>query len=573
MPSDRAKERFHVVLIKPSRYDDDGYVVRWWRGVITSNSLACMHALTLDACENRGLGDLIEPVIHVYDETVQKVPVRKLAREFNRAGEKSIICMTGVQTNQFDRAVDLAREFKREGLKTMIGGFHVSGVIEMLPDLGCGLKEALDEGITLVAGEVENRWQELLRAAFEDRLEPLYNFVNDKPPLQTTPGPVLPEGTVDRFFGRQTSFDAGRGCPFHCSFCTIINIQGNTMRGRNADDIEKIVRHNYRRGYHHMFITDDNFARHPEWESIADRLIALKEKEKIHLSLMIQTDTAAHRIPGFIEKMTKAGVRRVFIGLESVNPDNLRASGKYQNQLNSFRVMLQKWRDNGAVTIAGYIIGFPGDTVASIARDVEFLKRELPLDLVEFFVMTPLPGSKDHQKLYLEKFPMSPDNNLYDTMHSVVEHPNMTQAELMTAYQEAWKSFLSREHCRTLLLRRKGPRRRILFSMLIWFRSSLFLDNMHPLMGGFLRRKGRKDRRPGLPVEPFLPYYAKRIFALAFYVTGLLGIIIELWLSKREADKPSSESYMDIAITPEPVKTLPPKASSPVTAAQASSGT
>ena len=550
-------ERFHVILIKPSKYDDAGYVIRWWRAMITSNSLACVNALIEEVRDRRPLGPEVEIVTHVFDETVQKIPVRKLSRQIQRSGHRALVCLVGVQSNQFPRAVDLAREFKKEGLASMIGGFHVSGCLEMLPELTPEIKEALDEGITLVAGETELRWKELLQAAYENRLKPLYNFLQDKPPLEGVPGPLLSRRHLQHFINAQTSLDAGRGCPFHCSFCTIINVQGNTMRGRNAADIERLVRLNHAQGLKHIFITDDNFARHPHWEKIADRLIDLKEKEGLRSSLKIQTDTMAHKIPRFIEKLTHAGCRRVFIGLESVNPENLRAAGKYQNQLKEYRRMLQAWRDHGALTYAGYILGFPGDTYESIMRDVEYLKREIPLDLAEFFLWTPLPGSKDHQKYYREGIPMARDMNLYDTTHPCMEHPKMSAEELTRAYRDAWKSFYGKEHVLTLLKRRKGPRRRILFHSLIWFRSTMFLENIHPLLGGFFRLKGRKTRRPGFPIESFLSYYWRRTQEILAYAWGLAWLFLETWRLAREASFPENENYLDIAISPEPISRAP----------------
>ena len=73
--------------------------------------------------------------------------------------------------------------------------------------------------------------------------------------------------------------------------------------------------------------------------------------------------------------------------------------------------MLQKWRDHGAITYAGYILGFPADTKESIARDIEIIKRELPLDILEFFFLTPLPGSEDHKVLLQKSIWMDPDMN------------------------------------------------------------------------------------------------------------------------------------------------------------------
>jgi len=551
MKTRQRKKKFHIILIKPSKYDDDGYVIRWLRGVITSNSLACLYALTKGVCAQGILGDDVEPVIYCLDETVQKIRVKQLSRNILSAGDKGIACMVGVQTNQFARALDLSLEFKARGIPSMIGGFHVSGCLEMLPDYPPEIREAMDAGITLVGGEVEGKWGDLLEDAYKGQLKNIYNFINDKPCLTGVPGPELARDTALCFLNRQTSFDAGRGCPFHCSFCTIINIQGNFMRGRNADDIEKLVRHNFAHGGKHIFITDDNFARHKEWEIIADRLIDLKENQGIRCSLMIQTDTVAHKIPRFIEKMTRAGVRRVFIGMESVNPENLRATGKFHNQIKEYRRMLQSWRDHGALTYAGYIIGFPGDTYESIMRDVEFLKNEIPLDLAEFFILTPLPGSKDHQKYYLEKVPLEPDTNRYDTMHVCMQHPKMTKQEWLNAYRDAWKSFYSFEHMQTLLLRRKGPRRRLLFSSLVWFYVSLFLSDTHPLLGGFFRMKERKNRRRGMPHEAFISFYLKRVWEHVIYTGSLLKALWDIWQLLRRANRPENADYTDSAITPQ----------------------
>jgi radical SAM superfamily enzyme YgiQ (UPF0313 family) len=100
---------------------------------------------------------------------------------------------------------------------------------------------------------------------------------------------------------------------------------------------------------------------------------------------MIQVDTLCHKIENFVEKAKRAGVTRVFIGLENINPDSLKQSKKTQNQITEYRSMLQAWHRAGALTYAGYILGFPGDTPASIERDIGIIQRELPIDLLEFF--------------------------------------------------------------------------------------------------------------------------------------------------------------------------------------------
>jgi radical SAM superfamily enzyme YgiQ (UPF0313 family) len=118
----------------------------------------------------------------------------------------------------------------------------------MLQDLPAELKEPLALGITLFAGEAEGRLDKIFRAAYEGRLQPLYNFMNDMPDLRDRPLAFLPRRYVERYAGKLGSFDAGRGCPYSCSFCSIINVQARKSRYRTADDIEQLIRASYAQG-------------------------------------------------------------------------------------------------------------------------------------------------------------------------------------------------------------------------------------------------------------------------------------------------------------------------------------
>ena len=305
-----------------------------------------------------------------------------------------MVGIVGVQSNQFPRALDIARKLRLAGIQVCIGGFHVSGCLAMLPEMPDDLKQALDLGISLFAGEAEGRLDAVLRDALAGRLQPLYNFMDDLPGLEGMPPPMLPALRIERTGGRLTSFDAGRGCPFQCSFCTIINVQGRKSRFRSPDDIEAIIRSNLAQGIDHFFITDDNLARNKNWEAIFDRLIRLREQEGLFFRFVVQVDTLCHKIPNFITKAARAGVTRVFLGLESINPDSLVGAKKRQNRISEYRKMLLEWKQVGCFTYAGYILGFPTDTPETIVRDIKIIQRELPLDLLEFFCLTPLPGSR-----------------------------------------------------------------------------------------------------------------------------------------------------------------------------------
>jgi len=502
-----AQRRFQFVLIKPSHYDDDGYVIRWWRSIIPSNSLAALYSIGEDAAARGALGPDVAVDIEAIDETNTRVDVPGLLRRFRAHGGFGLVALVGVQSNQFPRALDIARPFRDAGVAVAIGGFHVSGVISMIDGHALGLETCREMGIAVFAGEVEGRLEELLQDAATGRLAPVYDFMNDLPSISETPVPFLPKRYVTRTYGLSSSFDAGRGCPYQCSFCTIINVQGRRSRHRSADDVERLVRLNWSHGIHKFFVTDDNFARNKNWEAIFDRLSSLRDKDGIPLGLMIQVDTLCHKIPRFIEKAKRAGVTRVFIGLESINPDTLLAAKKRQNKIAEYRKMMLAWKAHGVITLAGYILGFPADSPDSIRRDIAIIQRELPIDILEFFCLTPLPGSEDHQKLWRQCVAMDPDLNKYDVEHVCTAHPKMSQNEWEAIYREAWLLYYSNDHMRTLLRRAAATGLPIgsLLKLLVSFATAVPIENVHPLQAGLVRLKHPGERRPGLPrLNPWL---------------------------------------------------------------------
>src|SRR5437764_4592754 len=411
-----AAKRFCLILVKPSHYDDDGYVIQWFRSTIPSNSLAAVYGLARDCAQRHVLGDDVAIEIHPFDETNTRIRPERLARMIEEAGA-GMVMMIGVQSNQFPHALDLARPLRERGIQVGIGGFHASGILSMMGGNDADLHKAKAMGVMIFAGEAEGRMELVLKDAFENNLKPLYNFMADLPNIEGEPLPLIPAIRAARTAGAVTSFDAGRGCPFQCSFCTIINVQGRKSRRRSPDDVERLIRENVAQGLNRFFITDDNFARNKDWEKILDRLIHLRLKEGLKLSFLIQVDTLCHKLPNFIDKCRAAGVKRVYIGLENINPDSLAGAHKRQNKITEYRKMLQAWKDARIITYCGYITGFPNDTVESIKRDVEIVKKELPLDILEFFYLTPLPGSEEPEKLVQAGVAVDPDMNKYDLNH------------------------------------------------------------------------------------------------------------------------------------------------------------
>ena len=550
------KRTFRIILVKPSHYDDDGYVIQWRLSTIPSNSLASVYGLLAACAEEKALGPDVDIEIEAYDECNKIIDVKAMASGSRPAGG-GFIGLVGVQSNQFPRALDLAREFRALDVPVVIGGFHVSGCISMLPELPPDLKEAQALGVTLYAGEGEGRMADLLRDIDAGQAKPVYNYLHDMPSMEAAAIPVLPKQVIGRIVGHHACFDAGRGCPFQCSFCTIINVQGRKSRYRTADDVEAIVRANYAQGINHYFVTDDNFARNRNWELILDRLIDLRENKGIPIKLILQVDTLCHRIPGFIEKAARAGCNQVFVGLESINPESLQGAKKRQNKIWEYRVMLQAWRKQKVMTWAGLIIGFPTDTPELIARDIEIIKKELPLDILEFFFLTPLPGSEDHKVLYHKGVAMDPDMNKYDLEHVTTGHPRMSPDQWDKAYRDAYKRYYTDEHVETILKRAAatGLRMNKVADVMTAFSSAARIEGVHPLQCGIVRRKVRTSRRHGMPIVNPLIFYPVRAVEFVSVVAQWLTVGWRYHrIKKRVIEDPASKTYVDDATRPTTVE-------------------
>ncbi len=533
------RKQLLVVLIKPSKYDDEGYVIRHFRGVLPSNTLACLSGLTRDLAKRELFGSDIELKVEIFDDTVEKIPVKKIIRSNRLPDRKTVVALAGVQSNQFPRAADLARKFRAGGLQVLIGGFHVSGMLALAPIITPEIQDLIDIGVSVVKGEVEETWGDILRDAWGNCLKPIYDFLGCKPDLYRQPIPIIERKYLRRFitsnFG---TIDCSRGCPFNCSFCSIINVQGREMRARSPELLAQTLRENYRT--HHInfyFFTDDNFARNSCWHEIFSMLVKLREDEHIPIQFMIQVDTQSHRIPEFISLAARAGCSQVFIGMESINPKNLKAAGKMQNNVQDYRDLVAAWHNAKIATHVAYIFGFPFDTPESIRDDVRRLQEELGVEQASFFMLTPVPGSRDHARMAEAGEPMDPDLNNYDSFHETIRHPNFAPGELSKSYRNAWNDFYSFNYMREVLTRANVENYWSIFCNFIWYRNSALIEKGHPMIHGFFRLKDRKDRRFGFAVESRARHFSRRWRDFRDLIRSWTSLVLEmeeLWLQTRK---------------------------------------
>lgn len=224
---------------------------------------------------------------------------------------------------------------------------------------------------------------------------------------------------------------------------------------------------------------------------------------------------------------------------------------KRQNKIWEYREMLLAWRKQKVMTWAGYILGFPTDTPQSIARDIEIIKHELPIDVLEFFFLTPLPGSEDHKNLYKRGVAMDPDMNKYDLEHYTTAHARMSREEWEGVYRDAWKRYYTDEHVATIFSRSiaSGFKPRKIVDVMTAFAGGNRIEGVHPLQLGIARRKVRTQRRSGMKLESPLIFYPRRVVEL--------GLALVRWLSlmhrydrmmRRIIKQQAAQAYVDKAL-------------------------
>lgn len=530
--------RVVVILIKPAHYDPDGFVYRFRRGVLPSNSLAAMHTLTAQALAGIVPAG-VRTELYVLEDGVQRHArqLQRLARRFPEPGTRLIVGLVAVQTAQFPRACDLISQWQSRGAACVIGGFHVSGSIAALhdgiadsrrPGIPCPgtmppeIQQLLDRGVVVFHGEAENLWPQVLRDLLHATPQPLYR--GGQPPLHNAPLPDYPSGYFQGSFATAIqTFDTGRGCPFACSFCTIINVQGRQPRFRDPRAIlQRVRRICEQTGQALFFLTDDNFARNPCWETILDGLIELR-RQGYDIRFMVEADLACGNLKNFLPKLAAAGCSQIFMGVESLNPANLRGAGKHQNQVDRYARLFERCHEQGILVHAGYIIGLPHDTPESVRRDIKRL-FELGVDQASFFMLTPLPGSEDHVRLHQAGAAIDADYNRYDSFQPAMDHPAMSRQQWTAAYRDAWRSFYSVGNMVTALRRcRHRARRWDLLCNYVWYRWSFATEATHPMIAGFYRYRPYGQRRRTAAPLSWPRYVGQELWRHARYLGRFLA--------------------------------------------------
>ena len=323
-------------------------------------------------------------------------------------------------------AYRLAREFRKRGKRVVAGGPHAT----FSPD------EVLEHCDSVVIGEAESVWAELLKDAANGRLR--HRYVGEALPLSGIPTPrydLLPR----RFFVKRV-VQATRGCPFTCSFCTVPTMNPG-FRTRPVDEVIEDVKYNrfphwWQRKL--VWFWDDNLtAKRSYIRDLLAAMIPLRKWWLTQASLDIGDD------PRLLDLMQESGCIGIFFGIESFGVESLKDAHKPQNKVGTYKTRIRALHDRGICVMAGLIAGFDGDTPDSIVAMAEKL-YDTGVDVPFLSVLTPYPGTGAYARLENEgRLLPGRGWEFYNGFNVAFRPRNMSPDQLLEAHRALWRKAFS----------------------------------------------------------------------------------------------------------------------------------
>ncbi len=353
-----------------------------------------------------------EVEVRLIDENIEPIDTDAIADWV------AITCMTA----SAPRAYVIADAFRQRGIPVVMGGIHPT----VLPE------EAAAHADAVVIGEAEPVWREVLADLAAGRLQPRYAPTGYSD-LVGLPRPRRELLQADRYLTTNI-VQTARGCPNACSFCTVSTVFGRQYRFRPVPEVVEEVRA-LAGGW--IGFVDDNIAGHARRaKELFEALIPLKRR------WIGQADLTMAKDPELLSLAARSGCHAMFIGLESLSEENLRAVHKIPNVGTDMVAAINTIHKAGIEIIGSFVLGLDGDDRGVFARTVEFAQRH-KLVAAQFAVLTPFPGTAMRKQLEAERR-ITDHDWLHYTMSNVVFRPrHMTDLELRAGQQYAYRRFYS----------------------------------------------------------------------------------------------------------------------------------
>jgi radical SAM superfamily enzyme YgiQ (UPF0313 family) len=319
------------------------------------------------------------------------------------------------------RAYEIADHYRRRGAHVAMGGLHVTSLPE----------EAAAHADTIFIGPGEDTWPRFLDDFRAGVAQPSYRST-----VRTLEG--LPRIRRDliarRLYLVPNSIVVSRGCPHSCDFCykEAFFKGGKGFYTQHVDDalaeIDRLP------GKHLYFLDDHLFGNVPFATALFDEMRGMGR-----LWQAAGTVQSVLR-PGLLERAATAGLRSLFVGFETLNPDNLREQGKLQNLHRDYDSAIRRLHEHGVMVNGSFVFGMDGDDESVFERTVEWAISQ-GIETATFHILTPYPDTALHERMQRDGRILHDRWDLYDTRHVVYRPARLTPEALEAGYWRAYELF------------------------------------------------------------------------------------------------------------------------------------
>ncbi len=327
-----------------------------------------------------------------------------------------------VMTPVAPRAYWISEEFRKRGKKVILGGMHVSAMPE----------EALQHADAICISEAEEYWKDVIEDFKNDNLKKIY-APKVLPEVLRIPAPAYHLVKGKRYFFPYITQTA-RGCPYACSFCSVSHFFGRRYRFRPIEDVINELKN--LKGKFIAFADDNITANKERAKKLFSSILPLKLKWFSQGSVEMSEDDE------LLTLAKKSGCKAIFIGFESISDNCLNEIGKFVNLRTKYENAIKKIHSYKISIIGAFIFGFDNDNETIIKKTVDFAKK-VKLEVAQFGILTPLPGTDLFKKLIKEKRIFDFNWRKYDVAHVVFKPKNLSPEVLQEKFNWSYRSFYS----------------------------------------------------------------------------------------------------------------------------------
>lgn len=386
-----------LLFILPTHYNRDGKLITVKKASVNLNlNLPTLAGMT--PAERFDM-QLINDYVHPID------PDRHPA---------DLVAMTCL-TTAASRTYELADRFRANGAKVVLGGFHV----------WCKPEEAMAHADAVCFGEAEDVWPQIIDDFLAGRLQGTYR-ATEQPEMAGRPAPRYDLVNTRDFRIEVFPVESTRGCPFSCDYCAVTAFHGGRHRHR---PVGEVVRNIKATGSRYIAFVDDNIVGDKEYaRELFQALVPLNIRWMAQSTMLLADDVA------LADLAIQSGLRFVWVGVESINPQALAEVHRKINQVEEFERRIAEFNRRGIMVGTNIIFGFDNDTPETFKATTEFIIRNKVFPFL--YLLTPIPGTRLYDRMRAENRIITEDWRRYTGYDVVFQPKHFTPDGLLDVYYD-----------------------------------------------------------------------------------------------------------------------------------------